>query len=91
MKHKQYKVVCNILFHFHESREKELFENLDSFYIIGFFNWKTALQKFQEHQESEYHKIGVDYEVIFPKIQKDLVFESPLVPRMANDLNSFKS
>ena len=44
-----------------------------TFISAGFFNWKKALQICQEHQESECHKVGVDYEVVFPKMHTDVV------------------
>ena len=35
--------------------------------------WKKALKKFQEHQESERHRVGVDYEMTIAQTHTDVI------------------
>ena len=45
-----------------------------AFISAGFsIGQKSAPKVFQEHLKSECHKVGVGYEVIFPKIHTDVV------------------
>ena len=35
--------------------------------------WKKTLKKFQEHQESECHRVGVDYEMTISQTHTDVI------------------